>query len=137
MNGLSDKDWEDFLHEEESDNNAGNAGEQSPFAVPDSEEPIDPLVFVESKEAPELRYVPPTPKYTLSTDKDKTSPAPYFVGASASDKEWVPAGQAVDNEKEELVTATSGVLGAVIRLLLFMVPVGIIGVTFGIALSLE
>lgn len=137
MSDLSDEEWEKFLAEDESAGTSAEqkAGNSTPFAASDSDEPIDPLIFVQSEEAPELRFQPPAPTFTPTNNSEQEAPAPYFVQKDLAQEEWVPAGELTDNT--EIVSNTSNIVMIIVRLLLFMLPIGIIGVTFAVALSIE
>jgi len=138
MSGLSDEDWDKFLNGEEPDEELENseAYDSSPFGGTEEEAPIDPLIFVESDEAPELRFTKPPPTNDIEAE---TSPVekPYFVvGAVTTENPWVPVTEVEpDNSIEEVVHRTSSWTSILLRLLLFAAPLLVIAVSFSIALG--
>lgn len=137
MSGLSNEDWGKFLNEEEDSSKPEERTPENttPFAASDPQDKIDPLVFVDSGEAPELRYQPPKAAYEPSVKAD--SEAPYFAKQLYDKGEWVPTSNSEVDNSSEIVNNTSGVIGHFLRLFLFMIPIAIIGIAFTVALSIE
>lgn len=137
MSGLSDEDWEKFLNEEEDSSTTAEPTSESntPFAASDPQDKIDPLVFVDSGEAPELRYQPPKAVYEPSQKQDLE--APYFAKQLDDKGEWVPASNSEVDDSSGIVSSTNGVISHFLRLFLFMIPIAVIGITFTVALSIE
>lgn len=129
MSDISDKEWEEFLEADEES--------ASPFGVQNQ---VDPLIFVESKEAPELRAVNlPKSKESYYNPEPQT-PAPYFVNDDSDNSraQWVPKPeQSQEVENSEVEETTTSIIRLILQGLLFMAPLAVIAVTFAIALSIE
>lgn len=130
MSGISDKEWDEFLNADDES--------ESPFAG-DNSAPVDPLIFVESDEAPELRATNIFRPRADDTAPQPAQPAPYFVedASDNSRKQWVPSGNAPDGSESEIIENTSTVVQGILRALLFLAPLTVIAVSFFIALSIE
>jgi hypothetical protein len=137
MSGLSNEDWEKFLNEEEDSSKPEEHTPENttPFAASDPQDKIDPLVFIDSGEAPELRYQPPKVAYEPSQKQDLD--APYFAKQLDDKGEWVPTSNSEADNSSGIVNNTSGVISHFLRLFLFMIPITVIGITFTVALSIE
>ena len=129
MSNISDEEWDDFLEADEEPT-------ASPFGVQNQ---VDPLVFIDSKEAPELRATHLPPQRNAFDTPVPAEPKPYFLDDTSDNSraQWVPAGETLETEATPVAENATSVIRIILQALLFLAPLGVIAISFAIALNIE
>lgn len=135
MAGITDQDWDDFLNSD-GEEEVPPSKPSTPFAGSE-EEAVDPLIFVNSNEAPELRAKPRDLSNESQSPETEPIAKPYFLEVSPEDssRAWVPQGSSAESKNSLSNTQIKNYANIGLRAVLFAIPMLIIITTFTIALN--